>query len=42
MDLTLGIIQYPKRFRQTIALGLIGPKEGGEIETHGMKDKGPI
>ncbi len=40
-NLTFGIIQCPKRFRQTIALRLIGPKEGEEIETHGMKDKGP-
>jgi hypothetical protein len=41
-ELTVGIIQCPKRFHQTTTLGLIGPKEGKEIKSHGMKDKGPI
>jgi hypothetical protein len=41
-ELTLGITQCPKRFHETTIFGLVGLKEGREIKTHGMKDKGLI
>jgi hypothetical protein len=34
--------QCLKRPHQVTVFGLKGLKEGGKIETHGMKDKGPM